>query len=73
MARGRVASWEELRNDKIGLPGIITQFYMQKSNLIGVNGIGTQEILWRYITINNEIEGLLSVYIKEDSDYWVEA
>ena len=70
MARSRVASWDELRNDKIALTGIINNFYLQKSNLIGINGLATQEILWRYIIINGEIEGLISIYIHEESDYW---
>ena len=74
MARrtGRVASWDELRNDKIALTGIINQFYLQKSNLIGINGLRTEDILWRYIMINTEIEGLISNYIDKDSEYWTE-
>jgi len=71
MARGRVASWEELRNDKIAVSGIINQFFLQKSNLIGQNGLSTPELLWRYIMINTEVEGLISNYINQDSEYWV--
>lgn len=71
MAKSRVASWEDaFKTDKIAVSGLINQFYLQKSNLIGVNGMTTPDLLWRYIMINTEIEGIIGNYIEPENEYW---
>ena len=66
----RVASFEEIKMDKIGLASLIGTAYYESIAMTGNNGLPMSEMLMRRVMINYEIEGWLSPYIPLDSEYW---
>ena len=67
---GRVASFEEMKMDKIGLASLIGTAYYQSIEMSGNNGLPMAEMLMRRVMLNYEIEGWLSPYIPKESEYW---
>ena len=66
----KVATFEEIKMDKIGLPSLISYAYVESIQLTGNVGLPMPEMLMRRVMLNMEIESWLSPYIPEDSDYW---
>ena len=67
---GRVASFEEIKMDKIGLPMLISYAYAEGIQMAGNNGIPMAELLTRQRMMYGFIEGWLSPYIARDEPYW---
>ena len=67
---GRVASFEEIKMDKIGLPMLISYAYAEGIQMAGNNGIPMAELLTRQRMMYGFIEGWLSPYIPKDEPYW---
>lgn len=70
---GRVASFEEIKMDKIGLPMLISYAYAESIQMMGNNGIPTAEMLMRRVMLNYEIESWLSPYIDDENGYWTKS
>ena len=66
----KVATFEEIKMDKIGLPSLISYAYVESIQLTGNLGVPMPEMLMRRVMLNYEIESWLSPYIPDDSDYW---
>jgi len=69
----KVATFEEIKMDKIGLPSLISYAYVEGIQLLGNLAVPMPEMLMRRVMLNMEIESWLSPYIPEDSDYWRDA
>ena len=67
---GRVASFEEIKMDKIGLPMLISYAYAEGIQMAGNNGIPMAELLTRQRMMYGFIEGWLSPYISKEEEYW---
>jgi hypothetical protein len=67
---GRVASFDEIKMEKIALPMLFTYAYLERVHLLGNLGVPQSEMLMRQVQLNNEIESWLSPYIPENSAYW---
>jgi len=67
---GRVASFEEMKMDKIGLASLIGTAYYQSIEMSGNNGLPMAEMLMRRVMLNYEIESWISPYIPEANEYW---
>lgn len=66
----KVASFEEIKMDKIGLPSLISYAYVEGIQLAGNTNLSMPDMLMRRVMLNYEIESWLSPYISDDSDYW---
>jgi hypothetical protein len=69
----KVASFEEIKMDKIGLPSLISYAYVESIQLAGNVGVMMPDLLMRRVMLNYEIESWLSPYIPDDSPYWDDA
>ena len=67
---GRVASFEELKMEKVSIPLLLTSCYIEMIRLLGDFGVGLTERLTRQIEMNLRIESFLSPGIPDDSEYW---
>jgi hypothetical protein len=67
---GRVASFDEMRMEKIALPMLFTLAYMEGIHLLGNLGVPQSELLMRRVMLTYEVENWMSPYITADSAYW---
>ena len=70
MGHARVASFEDMKMDKIGVASLIANAYYQEIEMIGNNGIPMGELLIRLSLLRRATENKLSPYIPRDSEYW---
>ena len=66
----KVATFEEIKMDKIGLPSLISYAYVESIQLAGNMGMPMPDMLMRRVLLNYEVESWLSPYIASDSPYW---
>lgn len=69
-SRGRVASFDEMKMEKMSLPLLITSAYIEGIRMYGDFGVGQHERLMRRVELNYMIEAWLSPGMPTDSDYW---
>jgi len=70
IGRTHVASFEEMRQDKIGLAPLIGTAYYQEIEMTGNNGIPMSELLMRLVLLRNFTENKISPYLPDTDEYW---